>query len=46
MKITRASVATFSNCRLKRERDRLMEVLAIVEEEIDNRIGKGGGGLK
>lgn len=40
------TVAEWSNCRLKRVRQVLMNRLAVVEEEIDSRLGKGGGGLK
>lgn len=39
-------LATSTNCRLKRLRRQLMDALTMVEEEIDGRLGKGGGGLK
>ncbi len=40
------NVPLMTNCRLKRTRDRLAELLALVDEEIGGRQGKGGGGLK
>lgn len=39
------AMANMSNCRLKKTRARLMRHLAMVEEEMDARLGKGGGGL-
>ena len=42
----RTEVERWSNCRLKREREKLLAKLIAVEEEIEKRLGKGGGGLK
>jgi hypothetical protein len=39
-------VATMTNCRLKATRERLLALTRMVEDEIDSRMGKGGGGLK
>lgn len=46
MKLTPESVATMTNCRLKSTRLRLQELLSLVEDEMEARMGKGGGGLK
>ena len=35
-----------TNCRLRWTRERLLELLAMTEEEMDSRMGKGGGGLR
>lgn len=39
-------VAVMTNCRLKATRERLLALTRMVEDEIDSRMGKGGGGLK
>lgn len=44
--ITPEGVRTMTNCRLKRTLAALQRLLTIVEEEIEGRLGQGGGGLK
>lgn len=43
--VSRERLATSTNCRLRKLRSALMDALAMVEEEIDGRLGKGGGGF-
>jgi hypothetical protein len=44
--VTPEKVAVMTNCRLRKTFDRLQQLLAMVEVEMEGRIGRGGGGLK
>lgn len=44
--VTPHNVARMSNCRLKNTRRDLLTMLEWVEEEMERRMGQGGGGLQ
>lgn len=44
--VTLETVKRMSNCRLKWTRNDLLTMLEWVEEEMERRMGQGGGGLK
>lgn len=43
--VSPAKVQAMTNCRLRATYDELQRLLAMVETEIEARLGKGGGGL-
>lgn len=45
-RVTPTTVENMTNCRLRQTRTTLQWLLSIVEEEIEARMGKGGGGLQ
>ena len=44
--ITPEAVARMTNCRLRKTQTALQLLLSMVEQEMEGRMGKGGGGLK
>lgn len=44
-RVTSGTIKGMTNCRLKLTRDRLSDMLAMVEEEMERRMGQGNGGL-
>jgi hypothetical protein len=44
--VTPEGVARMTNCRLKKTQTTLQFLLSLVEAEIEQRLGQGGGGLK
>lgn len=46
MRTLAGKLPRMSNCSLKKLRIRLQFLLSLVEDEMDERMGKGGGGLK